>query len=205
LTKNNTDRDFYYTIDTETRAEYRDRGSRFIAYAFPVRDAAAFKTRLRDLKEEHHKAVHHCFAYRMGTDGNAFRNSDDGEPSGSAGRPIMGQIDSRNLTDMAVIVVRYFGGQLLGVPGLIKAYKSSASLALEKNHIVRKPVLVDYRLQFDYLVMNEVMHLLKKKDCVIRRQESGLSNIFEIGIPLSDLETCRDSLARVKGLSMVKI
>jgi uncharacterized YigZ family protein len=98
-------------------AEFKDRGSRFLAYAFPISSADDFKKRLKELKEEHSKAVHHCFAYRIGTDGNSFRSSDDGEPSGSAGKPILGQIDSKELTNTAIVVVRYFGGTLLGVPG----------------------------------------------------------------------------------------
>ena len=125
-------------------AEFKDRGSRFLAYAFPISSADDFKKRLKELKEEHPKAVHHCFAYRVGTDGNNFRSSDDGEPSGSAGRPILGQIDSKELVDVAIIVVRYFGGTLLGVPGLINAYKTAASFALQSTPIIKKPVLINY-------------------------------------------------------------
>ena len=117
LASNSSDNNFYQTIEKESVAEFKDRGSRFLAYAFPISSADDFKKRLKELKEEHPKAVHHCFAYRIGTDGNNFRSSDDGEPSGSAGRPILGQIDSKELINTAIIVVRYFGGTLLGVPG----------------------------------------------------------------------------------------
>ena len=113
----------YYTIEKPAYAEYKDRGSRFLAYAFPAQSVEEFKKRLRELKEEHPRAAHHCAAYRLGADGQTFRASDDGEPSGSAGKPILGQIDSKELTNTAVVVVRYFGGTLLGVPGLINAYK----------------------------------------------------------------------------------
>ena len=112
----------YQTIEIQGTAEFTDRGSRFIAYTFPVTNAAMFKTILQSMKKKHPKASHYCFAYRLGLEGNVFRVSDDGEPSGTAGRPILGQIDSHELTDMCVIVVRYFGGTLLGVPGLINSY-----------------------------------------------------------------------------------
>src|SRR3954466_2613415 len=123
--------EFYHTIEQSAFAEFKDRGSRFLAYAFPMQTSDDFKKQLQVLKKEHPKAVHHCFAYRIGLDGNNFRVSDDGEPSGSAGRPILGQIDSKNITNAAVIVVRYFGGTLLGVPGLINAYKMATSLVLQ--------------------------------------------------------------------------
>ena len=113
--------EFYKTIDQPAVAEYKDRGSKFLAFANPIVTADDFKKQLFLLKKEHPKAAHHCFAYRIGTDGNSFRVSDDGEPSGSAGKPMLGQIDSQEVTNIAVIVVRYFGGSLLGVPGLINA------------------------------------------------------------------------------------
>src|SRR5215203_3481053 len=112
-------KDFFFTIKEPVTAEYKDRGSKFIAHAYPIQSVDAFKIHLNALKKEHAKAVHYCFAYRLGIDGNNFRVSDDGEPSGTAGRPILGQIDSKELTDILIVVVRYFGGTLLGVPGLI--------------------------------------------------------------------------------------
>lgn len=176
-------RDFFYTIEKESMAEYKDRGSRFLAYAFPISSAEEFKERLAQLKEEHPKAVHHCFAYRLGTDGNQFRNSDDGEPSGSAGRPILGQIDSRELVDMAVVVVRYFGGTLLGVPGLINAYKNSTALALQTVPLVQRAVVIPYRLHFDYTLMNPVMTLLKQCGCQVVKNETQLFCLLEVNIP----------------------
>ena len=198
----NPDNNFYQTIEKASVAEFKDRGSRFIAYAFPISSADDFKKRLKELKEEHPKAVHHCFAYRIGNDGNNFRNSDDGEPSGSAGRPILGQIDSKQLTNTAVIVVRYFGGALLGVPGLINAYKTATSAALQSSSIVKKPVLVNYRLQFDYTIMNEVMRLIKKHNCVVLKQDLQLFCMMESGIPRSDLEQC---LAQLKNLRSMEL
>ncbi len=134
--------DFYYTIENPSIAEFKDKGSKFIAYAFPVNEVKDFKEKLAAIKKEHPKATHHCFAYRIGTDGTTYRVSDDGEPSGSAGRPILGQLDSKQLTNVLVIVVRYFGGTLLGVPGLINAYKSSAAMALQLVAIIKKPVMI---------------------------------------------------------------
>ena len=180
--------DFYYTIDKEAVAEFKDRGSKFIAYAFPVASVDAFKLRLKELKEEHPKAVHHCFAYRIGTDGNTFRVSDDGEPSGSAGRPILGQIDSKQLTNTAVIVVRYFGGTLLGVPGLINAYKTATALSLQVTPVLQKAVEVNYSLDFEYNRMNDIMHILKQFGCTVLKQEAQLFCRIETGIPRNRLQ-----------------
>jgi uncharacterized YigZ family protein len=173
----------YNTIEKEAFAEYRDRGSRFLAYIFPLSSADDFKKRLKELKAEHPKAAHHCFAYRIGTDGNNFRVSDDGEPSGTAGKPILGQLDSRNVTDAAVVVVRYFGGTLLGVPGLINAYKTVTSLALQVTPVVEKPVLVSYELQFNYTLMNEVMMQIKRVGGQIIETENQLFYRAIVGIP----------------------
>src|ERR1700742_4267725 len=123
--------DIYYTIGKEATAEFRDRGSKFIGYACPAMSVDECKERLNAIKKEHPKATHHCYAYRIGLDGNLFRVNDDGEPSGTAGRPILGQIDSKELVNVLVVVVRYFGGTLLGVPGLINAYKTATALALQ--------------------------------------------------------------------------
>lgn len=173
----------YFTVEKESVAEFKDRGSKFLAYAFPVQSKEQFREKLKILKGDHPKAAHHCYAYRLGTDGNNFRSSDDGEPAGSAGKPILGQIDSNNLTNIAVVVVRYFGGTLLGVPGLINAYKTAASFALQVNPFVKKPVLMNYRLQFDYTMMNEVMTIIKKFNCETSRQEMQLFCTLVIGIP----------------------
>ncbi|HET6769932.1 MAG TPA: YigZ family protein [Chitinophagaceae bacterium] len=205
MSNSNKNKDFYLTIEKESFAEFKDRGSRFLGYAFPLASADDFKRRLRQLKEEHPKAAHHCFAYRIGTDGNNFRSSDDGEPSGSAGRPILGQIDSRELSNTAIIVVRYFGGTLLGVPGLINAYKTSASFALQVNPVIKKPVLIDYRLQFDYTILNEVMRIIKKNDCIILKQELQLFCMIETSIPKKNLELCILQLKNLKSMELSAI
>jgi uncharacterized YigZ family protein len=178
----------YQTIEKSAFAEFKDRGSKFIAYAFPIQTSDDFKAQLQVLKKEHPKAVHHCFAYRMGLDGNNFRVSDDGEPSGSAGRPILGQIDSKMLTNTAVIVVRYFGGTLLGVPGLINAYKTATVMALQLVPIVEKAVELVYELQFDYTRMNEVMIICKQFGCTVIGKEQQLFCLLKIGIPKARLK-----------------
>ncbi len=175
--------DYYYTIDKESVAEYKDRGSRFIACLYPVSSVEDAREKLAAIKKMHPKATHHCFAYRIGLDGNTFRVSDDGEPSGTAGRPILGQIDSKQVTNVLIVVVRYFGGALLGVPGLINAYKTSASLALQVTPLVQKPVLVMYVIQFDYTQMNEIMTIVKQFDCTVFSQEAQLFCRMELGIP----------------------
>ncbi len=182
------ERDFYYTIEKPSSAAFKDRGSKFIAYAFPIETADDFKQRLKDFKKDHTKAVHHCFAYRIGTDGNNFRSSDDGEPSGTAGKPILGQIDSKELTNVAVIVVRYWGGTLLGVPGLINAYKASAAMALQVTPIVQKQVELVYIIEFDYTQMNDVMMILKQFNCNTLAQEMQLFCIIKTGIPKNRLD-----------------
>jgi len=197
--------DYYYTIERPGSAEFKDRGSKFIAFAFPIANVADFKKQLQRLKDEHLKAAHHCFAYRIGTDGNTFRSSDNGEPSGSAGKPILGQIDSKQLTDLAVVVVRYFGGTLLGVPGLINAYKTVAALALQTTPVVQKAIEIKYRLQFDYTRMNEVMMISKKYNCTIRDQQMELFCRMDIGIPRANNELVLLKLRDIVGLEITKI
>jgi uncharacterized YigZ family protein len=178
-----TEQEFYYTIEKEAVAEFKDRGSKFIGYACPIKSVEEFKDRLNEIRKEHPKATHHCFAYRLGLDGNTFRVSDDGEPSGSAGRPILGQIDSKGLVNTLVVVVRYFGGTLLGVPGLINAYKSTAALALQMTPLAQKQVEKEYIVQFDYTQVGEIMAVVKQYNCRVVRQEMQLFCNMTIAIP----------------------
>lgn len=198
-------KEFYNTIGQPSVAEFKDRGSRFIAYAFPIKDAEDFKTNLQQLKKDHPKAVHHCFAYRLGLDGNNFRVSDDGEPSGTAGKPILGQLDSKELTNTLVVVVRYFGGTLLGVPGLINAYKSATSMALQLTPLVAKAVEINYMLQFDYTLMNDVMMLVKKYNCSIIAQEKQLFCMVKVGVPVSRLEEFLYKAGDLRSVEIQKI
>lgn len=173
----------YKTIVREGMAEFKDRGSRFLAYAFPIKRTEDFKERLQALKKEHPKAVHHCFAYRLGADGSQFRASDDGEPSGSAGKPILGQLHSREVTDAAIVVVRYFGGTLLGVPGLIHAYKTSAALALQVTPIEEKAVEATLKINCTYHDVNEVMRIVKMCNGTLLTNNQGLFCELTVSIP----------------------
>ena len=180
---NITDQEFYYTIEKSGSAEFKDRGSKFIAIAIPISSVEDFKQALNDIKKEHPKATHHCFAYRLGLDGNTFRVSDDGEPSGTAGRPILGQIDSKGLVNVLVVVVRYFGGTLLGVPGLINAYKSASALALQITPLVQKQVEKEFVVQFDYTRIGEIMAVAKQYNCRIVKQEMQLFCNMTLAVP----------------------
>ena len=173
----------YKTIVREGMAEFKDRGSKFLAYAFPIKKTEDFKERLQALKKEHPKAVHHCFAYRLGADGSQFRASDDGEPAGSAGKPILGQLYSREVTDAAIIVVRYFGGTLLGVPGLINAYKTAAALALQVTPIEEKVVEATFKIGCTYHDVNEVMRILKMCNGTLLTNTQGLFCELTVSIP----------------------
>lgn len=194
--------DFYFTIDKPAVAEFKDRGSKFIAHVFPVSVADDFKKRLQELKKEHPKAVHHCFAYRIGLNGNNFRVSDDGEPSGTAGKPILGQLDSKSVINVAAIVVRYFCGTLLGVPGLINAYKTATTLALQLTPIIQKQVEINYSLEFDYTKMNEVMMVIKQFSCTILHQEMQLFCSVKIGIPKNRLTEVLYSLKQLNAVEL---
>jgi uncharacterized YigZ family protein len=194
--------DYYFTIESTAVAEYKDRGSRFLAYSFPIKNTGDFKKYLQDLKKGHAKAVHHCFAYRIGIDGINFRTSDDGEPSGTAGKQILGQIDSKNLTDILVIVVRYFGGTLLGVPGLINAYKTASSLVLQCTPVVQKAVEVIYELQFNYTELNDVMRIIKQHYCTVIKNEMQLFCRIETGIPKNKLDEALSALKEVRNLEL---
>jgi uncharacterized YigZ family protein len=156
------------------------------------------------VKKEHPKATHHCYAYRIGTDGLQFRANDDGEPSGSAGKPILGQIDSKQLTDVLIVVVRYFGGTLLGVPGLINAYKISASMVLQLVPVIQKNIEAKYHLSFDYTIMNEVMTVIKQQNCTVLSQELQLFCEMVIGIPKANEELCLLRLKDIYGLEVAR-
>ncbi|GEO08623.1 hypothetical protein SAE01_11190 [Segetibacter aerophilus] len=196
------DSSHYHTIEKPSTAEYKERGSKFLAYAYPIRSVEDFKKYLQLLKKEHPKAVHHCFAYRLGLDGNNFRVSDDGEPSGTAGKQILGQIDSKQIVNVLVVVVRYFGGTLLGVPGLINAYKTATALALQLTPVIQKQVLVNYTLQFDYTKMNDVMIIVRQFGCEVIKQESQLFCSLEIGVPKARINEVEFKLKELQSVEV---
>jgi uncharacterized YigZ family protein len=193
---------YFYTIEQPSMAEFKDRGSKFLAFAYPAKDIDTCKKLLAQLKKEHGKAVHHCLAYRIGVDGSTFRVSDDGEPAGSAGRPILGQIDSKGLTNVFVVVVRYFGGTLLGIPGLINAYKTATALALQLSPIIKKPIEIPYELNFDYHQMNEVMLLVKHYNCSVVEQTAQLFIQLHIGIPKNRLDEVLEKLGALRDVTI---
>lgn len=179
----------------EGQAEFKDRGSKFLAIAFPMQSAEEFKARLAAIKKDHPKANHHCFAYRIGTDGNQFRVGDDGEPSGSAGRPILGQLDSMQITNTGVVVVRYFGGTLLGVPGLINAYKTATALALQMSPVVEKDIEAMYTVTCTYNDLNDVMRIVKLCNGTVLTNDNGLFCQMKISIPINRKEQAESLLS----------
>lgn len=192
----------YKTISTLTEAEFKDRGSRFLGFSFPINSVEDTKKHIKHLKELHPKAVHYCFAWRLGSDQTSYRANDDGEPSGSAGKPILGQLDSFGITNTLIIVVRYFGGTILGVPGLINAYKTVAHECIILNTIVEKNIEHFYTLEFDYTVINDVMRILKQYQCTILKNEMNLFCQLKLGIALVDEEIV---LSKLKDLRSVEI
>lgn len=193
--------DTYRTISCEAEGLFKDKGSRFIAYAYPVSGEDAIREHIQKLKKEHHSARHHCYAYRLGADMKNFRANDDGEPSNSAGKPILGQIHSLDLTNVLVVVVRYFGGTLLGVGGLIHAYREAAADVLANAEIVEQMVEVDISVRFEYPFMDQVMRIAKElglniidqtfdMDCIVkmRVRKTLASQVYG---RLSDIEGAR--------------
>jgi uncharacterized YigZ family protein len=155
--------DTYKTIKTQSVGVFKDRGSKFIALAIPVISENEIKEKLEIIRKKYYDATHHCYAYQLGFEKSAYRINDDGEPSGTAGKPIFGQILSNDLTNILIVVIRYYGGTKLGVPGLINAYKTSTALALENSEIISKIVKEIYEINYDYLAMNAVMKIIKEE------------------------------------------
>lgn len=194
----------YKTIVSPVQGDYRDRGSKFLAYAYPLNSIADFKEILNTVKKEHSKASHHCFAYRIGNDGTCFRANDDGEPAGSAGKPILGQIDSLGFTNLCVIVVRYFGGTLLGVPGLINAYKTACFNALQNAQVIEKWVEDIYNLDFDYPMLGEILHIIKQNEGQVYTQDLQLFCKILVGIPIPKSTQFYNKLFDIKGITISK-
>lgn len=197
--------DYFFTIDRSESAEFKDRGSRFVAYARPIGEVSDFKREMEAIKKEHPRATHHCFAYRLGIDGNNYRTNDDGEPNGTAGKPILGQIDSRRLTNLLVVVVRYFGGTQLGVPGLINAYKSVTALVLQTIPIIPKPIEIPYRIEFGYHLLNEVLVLLRQYHCTIVERDLQLFCKLIIGVGRARAEEFEFRLREINGVAISRL
>jgi uncharacterized YigZ family protein len=192
--------DSYHTIKSVSEGIYKEKGSRFLANAFPVSDIDEVKPIIEKIRKERHEARHHCFAYMIGKERTIWRVNDDGEPSGTAGRPILGQINSSGLTNILIVVSRYFGGTLLGVSGLINAYRSAAASAIENAETEECAVKNQYEITFPYSSMNDVMKILKEEDITQSDQVIDLECKITISFRASSEQGIRQRLDRVKGL-----
>lgn len=187
----------YLTISSASSGIFKDRGSKFISFAFPVKTEIEIKEIISKLKKEHHGANHHCYAWRLGADRLAFRANDDGEPAYTAGKPILGQIQSNDLTNILIVVVRYFGGTLLGVGGLINAYREASAIAIANASIIEKYVLFEYHTEFDFEKMNQVMKILKDNEAKIISQEYQSNCIINFCIKKSCSEKTEKLLTKL--------
>ncbi|MBB5440772.1 putative YigZ family protein [Pedobacter sp. AK017] len=194
--------DTYKTIAAPSEGVFRDRGSKFIGYAWPIRSEEEIKPLLAGLRAEHAKARHFCWALRLSPDRSIFRIQDDGEPSGTAGRPILNTLLSADITNVFIVVVRYFGGTLLGVPGLINAYKTAAQEAIQAANIVEKTVNDIYEVSFSYLQMNDIMKLVKEEKLNVLSQNFDNSCSIQLEIRKSGLNAI---LAKIEQIEGVKI
>jgi uncharacterized YigZ family protein len=192
----------YYTIGQSSEAEYKDRGSRFIAVSLPVQSVDEFKEKLAEVKQKYPKANHYCFAYVLGVDGNIYRSSDDGEPAGTAGKPILNQIRSKNLVNVAVIVIRYFGGTLLGTSGLIQAYKQVASFVLQSTPLIRKQIELQYKIECDYLKLDEVLRILQSNGCTVHEKKVELFCQINALVPAYRFEEITNIIKAIPGVTV---
>lgn len=194
--------DTYLSIEKASEGLFKDKGSKFIAYAFPVSTEEKIKEHLAELRKLHPSARHHCYAYRLGADKQAYRANDDGEPSNTAGKPILGQIQSKDLTNVLIVVVRYFGGTLLGVSGLINAYKLAAADAIQQATIIEKTVNEKYQLHFDYLQMNDVMKIIKDENLQILHQNFELNAELSFSVRKSNSSKVYDMFSKIANLEI---
>lgn len=197
-----SDQDTFLTLGGASSGIFKDKGSKFLYHAFPVENEDQIKAELLSLRKIYYDASHHCYAWVLGPKGLQFRANDDGEPNHSAGDPILGQIRSQHLTNVLIVVVRYFGGTKLGVSGLIQAYKTSAYLAIEENGIVEKRIMEKLKIQFPYERMNEVMKIVKSENLEITSQELNLDCQFTIEIRQSILSRLKNMFLELDGLQI---
>ena len=193
--------DTYLTKSSVSEALYKDKGSKFYAFAYPVQTVEQIKEILAEKRKEYYDARHVCYAYMLGYERNVFRANDDGEPSGTAGRPILGQINSSNLTDILIIVVRYFGGTLLGTSGLIQAYKTSAAEAIAAATIEERIVEKTFVSKFGYQDLNAVMRIMKDFDLAIVNQVQEMDCTLYFRMRLSDIDRVRDRFDKLDFVS----
>lgn len=194
--------DEYLTISEPSEGLFKDRGSKFLAFAYPVSTEEEIKDIQEKLRSDYHDARHHCYAYMLGKDKNVFRANDDGEPSSTAGKPILGQIKSHDLTNILIVVIRYFGGTKLGVSGLINAYKTAADEALKNAKIVKRTLHDIYELRFDYPEMNEIMRIMKEEQIEQIDQNFELSCTITLALRRADVEKVLSKFDRVEKLKI---
>ena len=194
--------DTYLTLKAESQGLYKEKGSKFLAFAYPVESEQEIKEILETLKKQYHDARHHCYAYILGKDGQDFRANDDGEPGHSAGDPILGQIRSNNLTNALIVVVRYFGGTKLGKGGLVSAYKTAAAEAIAANEIITAIVTEKVSFDFDYLDMNEVMRLIKALDLKIIDQHFDNRCSMTLEVRQALLKEAADQLSEIPSVTI---
>ena len=192
--------DSYTTIKSSSQGIYKEKGSRFIAFAYPVSDQEEIKQIIDKIRKEHHEARHHCYAYMIGHERIIWRVNDDGEPSGTAGRPILGQINSFGLTNILIVVSRYFGGTLLGVGGLINAYRYAAASAIKNAEIIECTLQEFYEISYPYVSMNDVMKILKDENIGQSDQSFDLECRIKVNFRVSTREKILNRLSRIEGL-----
>ena len=195
--------DTYKTVSGFSQGSYREKGSKFIAFVYPLNSEEAVKERLAQMRKEYFDARHHCYAYCLGFDKSAYRINDDGEPSGSAGRPIYGQIQSNDLTNVLIVVIRYFGGVKLGIPGLINAYKTATREAIEANTIVTLTVNEIYQLDFEYPSLNDVMKILKDESAAILTQDFDNACRLTFSIRKASADKIISKIRKIERVSFV--
>jgi len=190
----------YKTIKSPAKGLYKERGSRFLSFAFPVGNQEEIRPILDRIRKEYHDARHHCYAYMIGIEKLNRRVNDDGEPSGTAGRPILGQINSFGLTNILIVVSRYFGGTLLGVSGLMNAYKTAAADAIRNSEIVERALHEFYEIRYPYISMNDIMKILKEEEAGLSGQSFELECSMIIDFRISAREKIIGRLSRIEGL-----
>jgi uncharacterized YigZ family protein len=197
--------DTYKTIEKPGEGYFKDKGSKFISYAFPVQTEDEIKEHLVQLRKEHHSARHHCYAWRLGTEEITYRANDDGEPSSTAGKPILGQLQSFGVTNILIVVVRYFGGTLLGVSGLINAYKSAAASVLNQTQIITKTIERHYRLHFNYPALNDVMNIIKQENYSILKTDFALDCKLDFSVKKSEANKAEEIFNNYYGIEIKKL
>ncbi|MFZ6052313.1 IMPACT family protein [Halocola ammonii] len=193
--------DTYRTLKAPSTSLYKVKGSKHFGYAFPVYDEDEVKERLEEVKKEHHQARHHCYAYRLGLDKKLYRANDDGEPSSTAGKPILGQIRSFDLTNILIVVVRYFGGTKLGVGGLIDAYKTAAKAAIESGTIIEQTVMNHYKIHFGYDQMSAVMAYLGQENLPQSNQDFRQKCSLQTSVRLEEADRIIEGFEKIEGVS----